>query len=286
MNQEKAREFFSSYYEGAIEPGLKQALEQAMAKDPNIRDDYRAFENAYEDLGSLKFETIEIPFDLNDKILANLDRNIYERKRNQQPSWIMWLRNAAIAGVSCVAVLGAVLSLRNLTSKTASAGGFQVGSFKNALKIEPRTNREATVSFAPATTETLIIKEGLNGPERRRATVLEGKDMTTTLQNPNANATVFDLEVKSDKRSTLIALPGSAASTSKTGGGNLEEFARALASYYKVPVEIHVDSPTVNVTWDFQANDALNATPAALDASRYTIDWQTNNLLVISDSEA
>src|SRR2546429_9984360 len=103
MNQEKAKEFFSNYYEGTLEPGLAQALEHAMSRDGGIRDDYHHFEQSYEELSSLKFETIEIPFDLNDKILANIDRHIYDNRRSQQPAWTTWLRNLSIASISAVA---------------------------------------------------------------------------------------------------------------------------------------------------------------------------------------
>lgn len=285
MNQEKAREFFSSYYEGTLEPGLKQALEQAISKDAAIREDFEDFENTYEGLGSLKFETIEIPFDLNDKILANIDKHIYENRRTQQPAWMMWLRNVAIAGVSCVALLGAALSLRKLTAPVASGGAGPIsGSTKEELSIKPNTNHDAVIHFAPSSTETLIIRQGLNGKDLRRATVLGGNEgIDVPIENPSESTVVYDLEVKSDPRQTLIALPGSASSNVQAGQGNLEDLAKALASFYRVPVEVHVASPTVSVNWNFQSPDALNAARATLDVNRYVITLHMNNLLVISE---
>ena len=285
MNQEKAKEFFSSYYEGTIDPGLKQALEHAMGKDASIREEYREFENTYEELGTLKFETIEIPFDLNDKILANIDRHIYETRKNAQPAWMMWLRNVAIAGVSCVALLGAAISIRNFGSKNSQiqAGTGLGAGMDDELTIDPKTNRGVEITFDPNKTETLVIREGLDGAERRRTTVLEGKTLSTTLENENANATVFELEVNDNPRSTLIALPGSVATTEKAGQGNMEEFAKALASYYKVPVEVRVATPTVHVNWNFEAPDALGAANSSLNLTRYAITLQMNNLLVISE---
>ncbi len=284
MNQEKAKEFFSSYYEGNLDAGLKQALEQAMNKDASIREDYRAFEHTYEEIGSLKFETIEIPFDLSDKIIANIDRHVFEAKRKQQPVWISWLRNVAIAGVSCVAILGAALSLRNLNGKAAGANLVPTAATKDELAIEPTTNHDATLHFSPSQSDTLIIREGLGGRERRHADVVGGDQLTTTLENPNASATVFDIETpKSDTRSTLIALPGSAPFTQKSGKGDMQDFAKALASYYRVPVEVHVASPSIDVTWNFEGPDALNAAQSTLDLARYAITWRVNNLLVISE---
>src|SRR5258706_13311560 len=113
---------------------------------------------------------------------------------------------------------------------------------------------------------------------------MAGEELTTTIENPTQDATVFDIETpKRDPRSTLIALPGTASSTAKNGKGNLQDFAKALASYYRVPVEIHVASPTLEVTWNFQAPDALNAATGTLDLTRYAITLRMNNLLVISE---
>jgi len=285
MNQEKAREFFSNYYEGTLEPGLAQALEQAMARDNSLRDEYQDFENSYEELGTLKFETIQIPFDLNDRILANIDKHIFENRRSQQPAWTMWLRNLAIGSVCAVAILGAVLSLRSFNSRATGAGVVTAGgTTKDEITVEPNSNRDATITFAPNTTQTLVISEGLSGPVRRRTTVLEGKGLTTTLENPSTEATVFHVKVSSDPRATLIALPGSEPTAAKIGQGNLADFAKALAGYYRVPVEVHVSAPTVNVSWEFKSLDAQQAAIGTLDLQRYTILRGDNNMIVISES--
>ncbi len=285
MNKEKAREFFSNYYEGNMDSGLQQALEQAMSRDASIRDEYREFENTYEDLGTLKFEAIEIPFGLNDKILANIDRHIYENKRSQQPAWTTWLRNFSIAGVSAVAVLGAFLSLRNVNSKEPSQAGSGIGSSstKEELTIEPITNRSAKINFAPASTKVLTIHQGLNGPELRRNTVLDGKELASTLENSNPEPAVFDLEIAGEKP-TLIALPGSEANVTKIGQGDMEAFARSLASFYKVPVEIRVSATNVNLNWDFEAPDPVKAAMSTLgDLQSYNISRSDKNLIVITD---
>jgi hypothetical protein len=285
MNKEKAREFFSNYVEGTLDSGLQQAFEQAMARDASIRDDYRDFEKNYEDLGSLKFEAIEIPFDLNDKILANIDRHIFENKRNQQPAWTTWLRNFSIAGISAVAVLGAFLSLRNVNSKqTIDAGtGISNGPAKDELSIEPISNRSAKIDFAPNSTKVLTIHQGFNGPELRRNTVLDGKELATTLENSNPETAVFDLEVNGSKP-TLIALPGSQADVTKSGQGDMEAFARALASYYKVPVEIRVGALNVNLSWDFEAPDPVKAAASTLgDLQSYNVSRNDKNLILITD---
>ena len=54
MNQEKAKEFFSAYYEGTLEAGLQQSLEQQLRADGNLRREFRDFERAMEDVLAAK----------------------------------------------------------------------------------------------------------------------------------------------------------------------------------------------------------------------------------------
>ena len=284
MNQEKAKEFFSSYYEGSLEPGLVQALEQAMQRDANLRADYRNFENTYEELGNLKYETIEIPFDLEDRIAARIDRQNLERRNEKQPVWTLWLRNFAVAGICCVAILGAALSIRNLKGTAAGASFVpSAASAQDEISVEPTPNHAATVHFAPANSQTLTIKEGLNGPDRSRMPS-DGAEITTTLENPTVAATAFELETTDDSRPTLIAIPGSTRSAATKGGGNMEAFAKALADHYNVPVEVHAAHPTVNLNWEFKAANPADAAKSVLDVTLYNIDWRANGLLVISES--
>ena len=282
MNQEKAKEFFSPYYEGSLDAGLAQQLEAALGRDASLRADFKQFEQTYEDLGSLKFETIEIPFDLNERIAARIDRHVYEQRTSRQPIWTLWMRNVAIAGVSAVAILGAALSLRRAQGPTSTANLVPVGtSPQDEISIEP-SGSGATLRFKPAEPQVLIIRQGLKGPERRRVSVDES-GLSTSLENPNPSSTVFEVDVQSDPRPALIALPGTQGARSRTGEGNLETFAKAMADFYRIPVEIHVSKPNVNVAWKFDSIDPQEAAASTLSAQRYSIDRRTNGLLVIAD---
>lgn len=287
MNQEKAREFFSTYYEESLDSGLSQAVERALDRDPELREDFRQFQRTYEELSNLKFETIEIPFDLNDRIGARIDRHLLEQKHAQRPSWTTWLRTTAIATVAVIAVLGAILSLQHNSGPVATAGltPFGQSSTKDQIDIAPLKNGSVDVHYSPSAAKTLIIREGLGGQERRRIS-LDHEDLSTQLQNTKPGATAFSIEVNGDRRSTLIALPGSDRSMAKAGEGNLEAFAKALASHYGVPVEVRVEAPNVSVSWKFDAADPEEAAAATLDVQRYSIERRGSGLLVISDPDA
>ena len=53
MNHDKAREFFSAYYEGTLESGLRQQLEARFRADAHLKADYAAFVETIEALGEL-----------------------------------------------------------------------------------------------------------------------------------------------------------------------------------------------------------------------------------------
>lgn len=286
MNQEKAREFFSNYYEGTLEPGLIQSLEQAMARDSGLRDDYQLFETTYEELGNLKFETIEVPFDLNERISARVDKHLYDQRTKRQPSWTLWLRNTAIGTVAAVAVLGAILSLnRNGATAQAGLGIDTIAASKDQVEVTALPNGSVRLHFAPEQSRTLVIREGLGGAERRSIT-LEKEELNTKLENTKPAPAAFAIEVSGDSRQTIIALPGTDRSVSKIGEGNLEGFAKALASHYGIPVQVTVKSPDINLSWNLVAEDPETAASSTLDSQRFSIDRRASGLLVISDPDA
>jgi len=80
MNPVKARDFFSDYYEGLLEPGLKQAFERALKSDPHVQEEYKQFEIVMGQLGSFDKKPVDSPFNLYDKITARLDLADLEAK--------------------------------------------------------------------------------------------------------------------------------------------------------------------------------------------------------------
>ncbi|HTQ08499.1 MAG TPA: hypothetical protein VMI31_00360, partial [Fimbriimonadaceae bacterium] len=92
MTNEKAREFFSAYHEGTLEPGFRVSFEQKLKSDYAVRHEFESFVRAMEKLDALRDEEIEIPADLHDRITARLDRHLYERRKSATPSWSVWIR--------------------------------------------------------------------------------------------------------------------------------------------------------------------------------------------------
>ena len=67
MNQSKARDFYSAYYEGTLDFGLTQAFERALTTEAEVKAEYEQFVRVMEDLKVCK-PLVEPPEDLHLKI--------------------------------------------------------------------------------------------------------------------------------------------------------------------------------------------------------------------------
>lgn len=269
MNQEKAREFFSSYYEGTLEPGIQLTVDQALKRDAALREEYRQFERTYEELGKLKYEVVEIPFDLHERIAAHVDKNLWELKRQRQPTWTVWARNLAFAGVGAAALIGAVLSLRPGTAEVVGAGAVTTGK-REDVTIS-MAGGVPTIELAASEARTVEVREGSRGPVRRRLQV-QGEPLQTPLRNAGAEAVVFAVTVQEASATTLVAVPGSEPFIEKSGSGDLEQFASALAGFYRRTVAVRVSQPSAQVSWTFEALDPVTAASDALDSQQYSVE--------------
>lgn len=269
MNQEKAREFFSSYYEGTLEPGIQLTVDQALKRDATLREEYRQFERTYEELGKLKYEVVEIPFDLHERIAAHVDKNLWELKKQRQPTWTIWARNLAFAGVAAAALVGAVLSLRPGTAEVVSAGTLATGS-REDITIS-MAGGVPTIEFAPSDPTTVSVREGLRGPVRRRLQI-DSEPLQTPLSNAGPQAVVFAVTVEGANTTTLVAVPGSEPFIDKSGSGDLEQFASALSGFYRRTVAVRVGQPSAQVSWTFEALDPVTAASEALDSQQYSVE--------------
>src|SRR5947209_1700267 len=102
MNLAKARDYFSAYYEGSLERGLKQAFETRLAEDAQLQAEFAAFEKTMKGLEAFGAVEIEPPADLHERITARLDHAIWEQKRTASRFtglgwWKMGFMGAAVA---------------------------------------------------------------------------------------------------------------------------------------------------------------------------------------------
>src|SRR5438270_5999926 len=114
MNLAKAKDYFSAYYEGSLDRGLRQSFEARLNEDAQLQAEYRAFERTMRDLGAMGQIEIEPPEDLHDKIAARLDYALWEQKRQKAPLMgVPWWKGLAMGLAVAAGVLAAFFGVHS-----------------------------------------------------------------------------------------------------------------------------------------------------------------------------
>ncbi|HLK14571.1 MAG TPA: hypothetical protein VKT78_07175 [Fimbriimonadaceae bacterium] len=288
MTTEKARDFFSAYHEGSLDTGLRLSFEQKLNADAELRAEYDRFAATLDQLSKLRETPIEIPFDLNERIGARLDRHLWEQKQVAPKAWFMRLRLVTFAGLATVLLVGAVISIKNHRGTTdgpipAGPFGTTTGSNGDQLTISMKQD-QPVVYFSPQAKKTVVFRIEPGMTPFAETTVDKNLKLERTLENKNPETDLLNIQVldapKTDQ--AIIAIPGTHPENVATGTGTLEEFAKALAGKYRVPVWLNgIKDPLVQVNWDFKETDARRAADAALKG-QFTVDLREGNLITIS----
>lgn len=264
MTQEKAREYFSAYREGTLEPGLRASLEHALQADATLQSEYDAFAGTMDALLALKAEKIAAPSYLNDRITARLE----PARAPKEPFWAAWLRPAtgtgvprlAWAGVAAVVLLAAVVGLQGLHVEGASQGGV-VSTASEGVSWRYESG-QLFADFVSGADQTVTTTPEGGSPES--IPVLSGQKLQLTLDNPASVAKRFEVKFGSGP-STTIVLPGSRTTARKAGEGTIGALATALADTYHVAVVLKTDSIGDTVRWTFDKTDAKAAAQQAIE---------------------
>lgn len=282
MNNEKAREFFSAYSEGTLDAGLAQSFEAKLKADANLRAEYDQFEATLKELESLRFEKIDVPFDLNERISAAVDRSLYEKKRAAAPSWTLWLRNVAFAGLAAAALFGAFYTLRLKGDGPVAPAGGIVAPNKTVEQIEySKSKNGVQMSYRPTEKHVVSIKGGSEGEQ---TIDVDSTGWLNELKNDQPNAATFTVEVKGEIPSTIVVVPGTERTKSASGQGNLVDFAKAIADYYGKPVVVRSANIETELAWHFGEGAASQEAAAALNGMPFSADLRESGVLSIRDN--
>ncbi|MCO5295916.1 MAG: hypothetical protein M9921_03580 [Fimbriimonadaceae bacterium] len=283
MNATKAKEFFSAYYEGSIDAGLKQSFERRLAADADLQAEYQAFARAMAELDAIREIEIAIPDDLHERIQARLDKHVFDQKRSSQPALLSWWRPLAIAAVGALAIFGAVQSLTN------KGGGLMTGDVLSPKPAEVPLRVESidgvpTLFYRPAEKHTLIVRNVSDGTERERLEV-DGRLLRSELRNSGASASLVSIDVGDGTVPMMVAIPGRQPTSHATGQGTIREFVLALADHYRTPVTLQTGSPDRTVVWDFTSTDPLADAAKALKDTRFSVEQRYSGVLTIQEHE-
>ncbi len=278
MNQDKAKELFSAYYEGSLDGGLRQSLEMNFQTDTSLREDYSAFVETMEGLDALRFEQIEIPLYLSDRIATRLE-TVQSKQKFGLPLFSNWIRGLAVGGVAIAALAFAVPIFRG--DKTASTAGFSGGGSADHLTFRAEGSG-AVLVFQPSGKKTVVVSSPLSGTEVQRFN-LDSQKLESPIVNTAATPALFKVEVLNDKASSIVIVPGTATLKAKAGEGTIQELGVALAGKYHIPVVIEAGDLQHHVSWNFSSSDALTSAAKAVSTEGFSVDQRPGGLIKILD---
>lgn len=255
MNAHKVRDFFSAHHEGTLERGLAEALERKLSEDPELRAEYAEFVESVELLNSLKSTEIEIPFDLNDRISAAVDRHLLENKKSKGPWFTNYWRQLALGGVAFAAIAFAILSLNRGAGSGPGEAGFGPRAQPQSLPIFSAKNNAVHLNITAKGAQTIVVRQGIDGPIVHQFSVSD-QTLDSPLENKSDRAALITIE-QGGQAIGRIALPGSKPLTAGKGEGTIAEFAMSIAGYYRQPVVLPALDPKTQVKWDLEGTDPL-----------------------------
>jgi len=287
MNLSRTRELFSSYFEGELEPGLRQQFEASLNASPELQDEFAEFVACYGELGKMAEEEIEVPIYLSDRIATRL-----EAAQAAKPRGLAWFlggfQKLALGGLATVALFGALAGVNISQSETKDP--FQMGLVKvfrmpwvpaeapkpaNVNPLEYVVNgSKISLTYQVKDRQTLMVD---GKAIRSQAEVID-----VPLNNENPHSVEMSVMVDGGNIRETIVVPGTERAELTAGTGLVNEFAKALADKYGVPVRLTVTELKSPLAWNLTASNAYEAAKAAFDKTGYSADKRENGMIVIS----
>lgn len=280
MNVNKAREYYSAYYEGTLEPGLKQAFERAMNESAQIQSEYRAFAKTVEAINGLQDEEIEIPFDLHERISARLDKDVWERKQKAGSSWFgRWWQTMALGGVAVLAVVGSLVTIFNPNRNFQQSQAGLVAT-AHAVPLVSLKGQELLIQADPTPGEKLTVRQE-DGTSDLASYDLGSTKVRSPLHNSSTTPALFT--ISTSKTTVYVVLPGTDSTEPSKGAGNTVQLAKALAAAYHVPVMLDSIRGAGEVRWTMSGKSVDDAVATKLEGHKVILTKQ-EGMLKLTDA--
>lgn len=278
MNLDRAREYFSAYYEGELNQGLKEAFERKMSADSRLREEYASFASTMDSLSSLSKPVPEPDFDLHERIAARLDRHIWEAEQRSKPGFVQWWKSLALGGIAVVALVAAVFQLKG--------GGGNIIESNPGLSSSPI----GQVTFAVDDSNEMVLRYRSQNQERLDVRSLEGTVLRTEipgergisfpLRSDSESAAILQIDIQG-KSQAFAVIPGKTPSHRLQGSGTVADFVRAAADHFRVSIAIFDVELTNPLDWNIESTDAFESLRKQL-AGVGAVEKRSNGLIVIS----
>jgi hypothetical protein len=287
MNSEKARDFFSAYYEGTLEPGLVLNLEQKFKADPSLRGDYDAFAAAFADLNSLREEAIEVPIFLSDRIATRLEEARQQKRKSFSILNLRWMRFApyALAGL---AIVSAGLGIAVKGGQFQEGGGLRWPFGHKAVDASSKVDGPSfkfdgsRVILEVQGSHSVTVSDAVSGKVVRTVNAEDSQEVQPELTNNGAAAQLFGIR-EDGGAIQMVAVPGKVADASRPNGdGTLAQFALALSNCYHVPVLLENVKLDTKMSWTFEGTNAQRSAIDNLKPAHLSADLREDGMISIN----
>lgn len=285
MSSNSLRDHFSAYYEGSLEPGLVVVLENAFRTDEGLKAEYARFSETLDSLGQMAAEDIPIPNFLSDRIQSRL--NI----QGPKAKWyeMIWIRQLGFTAVAATAIIGAVLAIQSKETGTVAQAGL---ASNNQPQVSAQTTDvlkvsvdggDATATFTGSTSKSVIVTDHESQKLMKKYDVTGGT-VQIGLENPGAEAFVFQVDVTGEKRPTLVVVPPVNPSTTSElkGTGGVIDLLKYVSDRYDVHIQITADDVKDTVRWDGVKSASAKDILEEVLPKNFTIQ-ESNGLILIQD---
>lgn len=284
MNANKAREYFSAYFEGDLDAGLKQQFEQTLQNDAEVRSEYELFTQTMQFLADYEEQEIEIPFDLNEQISRKVDSHVWNQKQSEKPGFFAQWRMAIVGGAAALAILAAVVTINSNGSQEFTPSGltpsqnaqvFPLSYSDDQIRLNIKATDAMTITVVDLDTEAVI--ETL---EVKKNTVFDGP-----LTNEKSEAAALQINFGgSEMDPIVVVLPGAVDSPDLEGEGTAVEFAKAVAQTFRTPVIVRLSEREMLLTWAFDESMTAEELPTLMKDKPASLVVQGNGFLALSDN--
>ncbi len=285
MSSNSLRDHFSAYYEGSLEPGLVVVLENAFRTDPSLQAEYERFSETLDSLGHMAVEDIPIPNFLSDRIQSRL--NVEAPKARWYE--LVWIRQLGFTAVAATAIIGAVVAIQSKDSGTVAQAGIassnqpQVTTQSTDILKVSVEGGDATATFTGSTSKSVIVTDHESQKLLKKYDVTAGT-VQIGLENPGAEAFVFQVDVTGEKRPTLVVVPPVTPSTTSDlkGTGGVIDLLKYVSNRFDVHIQITAENVKDTVRWDGIKSASAKEILEEVLPKNFTIQ-ASDDLIVIQD---
>lgn len=269
MNLGKAREYYSAYYEGNLDRGLREGFERVLREDAQAQAEYRAFEGTMRQLESMKSQDVETPDDLHERIMSRIDRHIWEKNQTRKSPGITWWKIALPLGIAASVIALAFVPWRSQNMPVNQSG--IVPTMTTQARLDVKASPQGVVLSYPTVDQREVVIRDAKGIILETLRLQNQGIKNKELKNESPQTILLSID-ESNLGTTWLAIPGSDSNLTSTGKGTIKDMAMEIATACRVPVVLQMKSADMVVEWKLDESDAHGTATRALESSELKVE--------------